>query len=178
MADFYGVICISNNLAEYDQEMMQYVYAFKYAGPQQKLDMFDYSDNKCLKLVCNEEFRRGDLLKIIITDEKSLFTDKVRNQDKTQSLSSLMKQYPGLLFLSMRIGVAEDACFELTPSKGVDIVLSNEVINKGSKFYGCIVLVHCNDPTIKQFKVSAYDKNTLTRFEWVIERSVNGLKVT
>ena len=155
--NLYGSCFISNNCSVYVQDMMQYVYAFKFAG-NPKENNFD-SDEYCIKLVCNEEFVRSDVLRLMSVnkEKKEIYVELVRTPIDKSKL-------PVLLFLSQTIGVDENASYEFSEVGNVKILLSTESLYMQSKFYGIAALAYSKYEVIR-----GLDKVSGASFEWVID---------
>jgi hypothetical protein len=167
-----GIVFISNNGSDYIPDMMQYAYNFKFAGPQVKDSYLNLEDESksCLRLICRDEFKRGERLRIfsVSNDKKTIYTEYV-NDSKYASMDEVRK-YKLLTFLSMRIGVSDDSDYTFVFSDGVQCISLVEALNKGTKFYGAAVLLDLNK--IKDnFNVVGTDKNTGTQFEWIVEQT-------
>lgn len=150
-------IFLSNNCSIYVKDMQQYVYSFKFAG-NYKESSFD-SDTSSIKLVCNEEFTRSDVLRFmsVNVDKKEIYVDLIKNYQSKHTL-------PVLLFLSQTIGVDENASYEFTNSGNIDILLKTESLFMNSKFYGLAVLARSKFDVIR-----GLDTVSGTSFEWIIE---------
>lgn len=152
-----GSLFIANNCSVYVQDMMQYVYAFKFAGNPKDND-FD-SDSSCIKLVCNEEFVRSDVLRLMSVNKerKEIYAEVIKDKVNKSTL-------PVLLFLSQTIGVDEKSQYEFSKIGNIDIVLQTESMFVKSKFYGLAVLARSKFDVIR-----GYDHTTKASFEWIIE---------
>lgn len=174
MNDLVGKCFISNNISVYDNEMLQFVYTCKFANRNKlsKEDELQFPDLTKdfykIKLVCNSEFERGSILRIISINEKSrnIYVEKLDDYQGTHRL-------PVLVFLIQTIGVDADAQYEFIESPGVKIILLSEDIYRGSKFYGVAALT--NDP--KSF-IRGRDRVSGAEFEWVLEYSQSFLNAT
>ena len=148
---------LSNNCSVYVQDLMQYVYAFKFAGNHKDSDF--NSDNSSIKLICNEEFTRSDVLRLLNVnkDKKEIYVELVKGYQSKHTL-------PVLLFLSQTIGVDEEAKYEFSKVGSIDILLQTESLFMKSKFYGLAVLARSKYEVIR-----GHDLVSGASFEWVIE---------
>lgn len=148
---------ISNNSSVYVKDMMQYVYSFKFAGNYKDSDF--NSDESSIKLICNEEFTRSDVLRFLFInyEKREIYVELVKNYQAKHTL-------PVLLFLSQTIGLDENASYEFSTAGNIDIVLQCESLFLNSKFYGLAVLAKSKFDVIR-----GKDLVSGTSFEWVIE---------
>jgi hypothetical protein len=162
---FIGRMFISNNISVYDDTMMQNTYTSKFAS---RSKLFKSSDSDFpdlnqdlykIKLVCNDEFERGSVLKIlgVNQDLRQIYVEKVRESVNKINL-------PVMVFLIQTIGVHEGANYTFTPSNGTELVLVSSDIYKRSKFYGLVALVKSSHSVI-----IGRDSVSKTEVEWVMK---------
>lgn len=123
MSDLYGTLFISNNKATYSKQLQQYVYQRKFAG------------NQTIKVICNDDFKRGDVLRIININEvdQKIYCDKVSESYPPQRL-------PLMLILVMPIPVGDEGKYEFEFSEGVAKVLQCEGSSNENKYFCFVVL--------------------------------------
>lgn len=109
---------------------------------------------KCLRIICNKPFARGDVLQIDDIKESS-----AKIQIETTLIDEWQEGYPVLNFISGRLIYNRWADFKCTPSEGIQIVRKVEQVLSENYSIGFIVLAY------KSGKISCVDDKTDNRFD-------------
>lgn len=115
---------------------------------------------KCIRIICDKTFARGDVLEIkdIKTSSSGIIIDTVL-------INEWEPEYPVLNFISGRLIYNKWASFETTPSEGIQIIMPVEQVLSENYSIGFIVLAY------KSGKISCVDTVTNNRFDIYINLS-------
>lgn len=129
-----------------------------YASNKSKVDNKDsyefWMRGKCVRLICNKSFARGDVLQLnnIKETNTGIAID-------TTLIDEWQEEYPVLNFISGRLVYNKWAEFECTPSEGIQIIQPLYQILQDSLSIGFITLVY------KSGKITCIDKITQNKFD-------------
>jgi len=115
---------------------------------------------KCIRIICDKPFSRGDVLEI-----QSIKDTASGTVIETQLIDEWQEEYPVLNFISGRLIYNKWVDFECSATEGIQILKPIEQVLSENYSIGFIVLVY------KSGKIMCYDKLTNNKFDVYISLS-------